>query len=314
MNTFPIRVWLSLLLMCGLIGGDVAKVTDYTYAAVADDRPNFPLTRPSLDASGVVRLKTSAMVGAGGVRPSKCVPDVGARAGVRADFKTCKTRYDALSPAEVAQWTTWAGEDDMDVFQFFMRTCQVYERRSMGWPPAAMDAWKGWVCEVACHNYGVWPLIYFGLQTWPESVSGVATCNVAVKRATDDAEADSDVVVKVTGWYDDGGGDQWYEWSQNLGAGAGDWQNVQHVTADHSWHAYYPRIIVYILHDRGSVFVDEMYVSVGGVIETLNPHFNLGYGDQWGGYAVTSRIPDGFDRYYAASNGAFKLLYLEDVP
>jgi len=307
MRTSLLKTWLSLLLTCGLIGGDVAKVTDYTFAAVADDRPNFPLTRPALDGSGVVRLKSSALKGAGGVRPSKCVPPIGGRQGVRADFQTCKTRYDALSPAGLAQWTVWATEDDMEVFQFFMRTCQVFERRSIMWPPLVMNAWKGWVCKVELFTLpGLmdWPAGLFSQTEIGDAAFDVSAC---VKVETNQDNVDSDVVLDVGGYYDDGGGVQSYDGHHHFGAGSQAWaQGVVNVPG-HNWENGSPWVSVFVYNDTGVIWVDEFSIVQGGVEINENLHFNGGWND-------LKKVPVGCRWSFGEASAGIALVYLEDVP
>ena len=285
----------------------MAKVTDYTFAAVADDRPNFPLSRPALDGSGVVRLKSSALEGAGGVRLSKCVPDIGGRAGVRADFKTCKTRYDALSPAELAQWTTWSAEDDMEVFQFVMRTCQVYERRAMSWPPASMAAWKGWVYRIWVSTWWTPAIDYARLYAQADVGSGAFSVSVACKVETNQDSGNSDARLFVGGYYNDGGGDQPYYAEHSFGAGSQAWAVGSLDVPPHNWLAGYPDICVDLWEDTGNIWVDEFKITQGGVELNLNPHFNGGWDD-------LKKHPEDYVFLWGSASGGTRLMYLEDVP
>jgi hypothetical protein len=298
---------LGLLVTCVLVGGYVAKVTDYTYAEVADNMPNFPLSRPAFDSNGVVRLRSNPARRGAGVRPSKCVPGVGGRGVVRDDFKLCKQRYDNLTPEEYAQWQTWADEDDMDVFQFFMRTCQVYERRGLSWPPAVMAAYKGCVYHIRVASWWT-PAIYHARLYADVPVDpALFHFGVYVKTETNQDDPASDVKMVVGGWYNDNGADQWYHSEYSFGPGSHPWsQGLLDIPA-HNWLSGYPEIYVEVWYDSGDIWVDEFSVTQGGVELNPNPHFN-------GGWDADKKHPEDYIFLWGSASGGTRLMYFEDVP
>lgn len=297
----------SLLLVCVLVGGNVAKVTGYTYDEIADDRPNFPLSRPPFDADGVVRFRSNPSKHLAGVRPSKNVPRVGGRAQRRDNWAICKGFFDGLSPAELAQWETWAGEDDMDVFQFFMRTCQVYEERLISFPPASMEAWKGWVCKFKVTDLNVPQDAWGRVRATADVGSDAFDVSVACKVETDSGRPTSDVLLEVQGWYNDGGGNQWYSDGFSFGAGSHDWATGVLGVGAHNWISPDPRIVMTIYDARGEIWFDEFSVVVGGVEKNPNPHFNEGWDNLW-------KMPVDYSVIWGMTYGRVALMYLEDVP
>ena len=67
------------IVICGcfvallFLGVNMAKVTQYTYAEEADNRPGFQLSRPPLDEDGVVRYRSNLARWRGGPRDSELV-------------------------------------------------------------------------------------------------------------------------------------------------------------------------------------------------------------------------------------------------
>lgn len=97
----------------------MAKVTSYTFAAVADGRPNFQLTRPVFASSGVVRFKSNPSVVLAGVRPSKNVPATLQRDRTRQRFGRGSYEYSQLVGAKKATWASAASVAAMDVWDYY---------------------------------------------------------------------------------------------------------------------------------------------------------------------------------------------------
>jgi len=96
----------------------MAKVSVYTFAAVADDRPGFQLSRPAFGSSGVMRFKSNPSVKLAGVRSSKNVPATLARDRTRQRFGRGSYEYSQLVGAKKATWTSAASIEGMAVWDY----------------------------------------------------------------------------------------------------------------------------------------------------------------------------------------------------
>lgn len=97
----------------------MAKVTSYTFASVADDRPNFQLSRPAFDSSGVVRFKSNPGVKLAGVRGSKNVPATLDRERTRVRFGRGSYEYTQLAGGKKTSWDNAASEAGMDTWDYY---------------------------------------------------------------------------------------------------------------------------------------------------------------------------------------------------
>lgn len=94
-------------------------VSVYTYAAVADDRANFQLSRPALGASGEVRPKSNPSVKLAGVRPSKNLIWTESRDRTRQRFGRGSYEYSQLSGAKKTSWQNAASDVGMEVWDYY---------------------------------------------------------------------------------------------------------------------------------------------------------------------------------------------------
>lgn len=100
-------------------GASMAKVSVYTFAAVADDRPGFQLSRPAFGSSGVVRFKSNPAAVLAGVRPSKNVPATIDRERTRVRFGRGSYEYSQLAGAKKATWASAASIASMEVWDYY---------------------------------------------------------------------------------------------------------------------------------------------------------------------------------------------------
>lgn len=97
----------------------MAKVTSYTYASVADNRPGFQLSRPAFGSSGVVRVKSNPAPTLAGVRFSKNVPATILRERTRVRFGRGSYEYSQLAGAKKATWASAASIEAMDTWDYY---------------------------------------------------------------------------------------------------------------------------------------------------------------------------------------------------
>lgn len=97
----------------------MAKVSTYTFAAVADDRPGFQLSRPAFASSGVVRFKSNPSRKLAGVRVSKNVAATLDRERTRVRFGRGSYEYSELAGAKKATWTSAASIEGMEVWDYY---------------------------------------------------------------------------------------------------------------------------------------------------------------------------------------------------
>lgn len=97
----------------------MAKVTSYTFAAVADNRPDFQLSRPGFGNSGVVRFKSNPSVKLAGVRPSKNVPATLQRDRTRQRFGRGSYEYSQLVGAKKTAWESAASIEGMEIWDYY---------------------------------------------------------------------------------------------------------------------------------------------------------------------------------------------------
>lgn len=97
----------------------MAKVSVYTFAPVADNRSDFPLSRPTFGSSGVVRFKSNPDVKLAGVRASKNVPATIERERVRVRFGRGSYEYSQLAGASKAAWESAASVAGMAVWDYY---------------------------------------------------------------------------------------------------------------------------------------------------------------------------------------------------
>lgn len=97
----------------------MAKVSVYTFAAVADNRPGFQLSRPAFGSSGVVRFRSNPGDKLAGVRLSKNVPATLDRDRTRQRFGRGSYEYSQLAGAKKASWESAASIEGMAVWDYY---------------------------------------------------------------------------------------------------------------------------------------------------------------------------------------------------
>jgi hypothetical protein len=131
----------------------MAKVSTYTFAAVADDRPGFQLSRPAFGSSGVVRFKSNPSPDLAGVRPSKNVPATLERGRTRQRFGRGSYEYSQLVGAKRVTWASAASLSSMSPWDYY--------QGGMAWRRARQ---YGCVDVVPASVYDFAP----GMQYWAE--------------------------------------------------------------------------------------------------------------------------------------------------
>jgi len=131
--------------------------------------------------------------------------------------------------------------------------------------------------------------------------------SVVVKTDTNQDDPASDVRLAVGGWYNDGGGDQWYYSDYSFGAGENDWVEGWLGIPGHLWLEGYPDVYVEIWRDTGYIWIDEFSVMQYPGERNINPHFNLGWNS-------LKKHPKYYVGTFSDGSGGFKLRYGHDVP
>jgi len=111
----------------------MASVVSYTYAEVADNRPDFPLSRPPFDQHGEVRPKSNPSPKLGGVRPSKNVTRTVARDRVRVEFGRGTYEHTQFSGDRLTSWEEAASAAGLEYWQYY--------QGGMMW-----RRWRGYSC------------------------------------------------------------------------------------------------------------------------------------------------------------------------
>ena len=111
----------------------MASVVSYTYWEEADNRPNFPLSRPAFGCHGEVRPKSNPSPKKGGVRPSKNVRRTAARDRVRVEFRRGTYEHTQFTGDRLASWQQAASAAGLEYWQFY--------QGGMMW-----RRWRGYSC------------------------------------------------------------------------------------------------------------------------------------------------------------------------